>query len=222
MPSPLDAALSHEQAQRAYARLAGALSLATRYEALATRRQIAHADFGSARSVFEFGCGTGHFAALLLREHLPQTACYSGVDITPQLVAAARRRVAAFGTRAQVEQSDGGPPTESAAAHDRFVSNFVLDILPAAEIDAVLNVAHRMLSDDGLLCLASLAPGKGLLSRPVMQVWKTIYRVRPDLVGGCRPLELASLLSVRQWRTAHREVIAPLGIPLEVVVARKR
>lgn len=221
-PRALDAALSHQQAQKAYERLAGAPSLATRYEALATRRQLAHASFETARSVFEFGCGTGHYAHQLLARYLPADARYTGIDLTPRLVATARQRLSRFGARASVRQSDGGPPQgEPAGAHDRFVANFVLDILPEAEIAAVLDAAHAMLSDDGLLCLASLAPGRGFVSRRVMRVWEAVYRVAPGVVGGCRPLELRARLADERWRVTHSEVVGPLGIPLEVLIARK-
>ncbi|HSW11458.1 MAG TPA: class I SAM-dependent methyltransferase [Solimonas sp.] len=222
MQSKLDAALSHQQARQAYGLLAGVLSVATRYEALATRRMIEHARFGSARSVFEFGCGTGHFGNELLTHHLPADARYTGVDLTPRMIALSRKRLARFGVRAKLHQSDGGPPAdEQARSHDRFVSNFVLDLLPEVEIEAVLAAAHRMLADDGLLCLASLAPGRGFASRRIMRVWEAIYRVTPAVVGGCRPLQLRTLLPDSRWRVLHNEVVGPLGIPLEVVVAAK-
>jgi hypothetical protein len=37
---------------------------------------IARSDFGSAHSVFEFGCGTGALAVLLFQRHLPMGSRY--------------------------------------------------------------------------------------------------------------------------------------------------
>jgi SAM-dependent methyltransferase len=52
------------------------------YENPALDDLIAHASFQDARSVFEFGCGTGKFAAHLLENHLSPTASYLGCDIS--------------------------------------------------------------------------------------------------------------------------------------------
>ena len=161
---------------------------------------------------------------------MPQTARYKAVDVTPKMVALTRRRLSRFietghrstGRIVDVVQSDGGPPTgELTASYDRFVSNFVLDILPEPAISALLAAAHQMLSADGLLCLAALSPGESRASRTAMRAWQSIYAIRPELLGGCRPLELLALLPTDQWQILHKETVQPFAIPLEIVVARK-
>ena len=47
---------------------------------------IAHASFQEAQRVFEFGCGTGKFAARLLAEYLPASATYLGCDVSPVMI----------------------------------------------------------------------------------------------------------------------------------------
>ena len=56
--------------------------------------------FAGARSVFEFGCGTGRFAARLLAGEMPPDARYLGVDNSATMVELAGRRLAEFGPRA--------------------------------------------------------------------------------------------------------------------------
>jgi SAM-dependent methyltransferase len=70
---------------------------------------IAHAAFDSAHSVFEFGCGTGAFAARLLQHHLPADASYVGLDISDTMVLLAQERLKPWSERARVHQSDGTP-----------------------------------------------------------------------------------------------------------------
>ena len=48
------------------------------YEDIATRDLVTHANFEQARAVFEFGCGTGRFAADLLSHRLAENSSYMG------------------------------------------------------------------------------------------------------------------------------------------------
>jgi len=193
------------------------------YEDPATRDLIAHAAFEQATRVFELGCGTGRFAAALLAQHLVETATYTGCDVSATMVGLARGRLAQFGARAQVHLTDGSPHIAAPdAACDRLVSNYVLDLLPAEDIARLLAEAHRVLTPDGRLCLVSLTHGATRVSRFVSSAWAAVHRVRPALVGGCRPIELLDLLAERDWTVEYQHVVISFGIPSEVLVGRKR
>jgi ubiquinone/menaquinone biosynthesis C-methylase UbiE len=192
------------------------------YEDPALEEMVRHADFDTAEGVVEFGCGTGRFAERLLSEHLPQGARYWGCDISTTMVSLARERVRPFGSRAEVVRTDGGTslPLPDGSA-DRFVSTFVLDILPDPEIDAIVLEARRVLRDGGLIGLVSLTDPIGPLSAVIMAVWKGLYAVRPSLVGGCRPIQLGRRFDAPGWEIVHQRKMATFGIPSEVVIARK-
>lgn len=218
----LEAALSPEQARSAYRGLGRALDLAGLYEDFATRRLLPHARLEEARAVFEFGCGTGRFADHVLGRLLPPDALYTAVDVTPEMVASTQRRLARHGDRVRIRLSDGSPPTsEPAGAYDRFISNYVFDLLPESAIGAVLAEAHRMLRPGGLLVLSGLAPAQGPLSRICVGLWSAIYRARPEWVGGCRPLQLAPLIDPTRWALRYHAIVTPLGFPLEVLTAER-
>jgi SAM-dependent methyltransferase len=217
------ATLSHEQTRRVYDRIGAWQDTQAFYEDRATALVVAHGDFDTATRVFEFGCGTGRFAARLMAEHLPATAQYRGVDLSPTMIALARARLASFGSRADVVQTDGAPPAaERTGSCDRFVSNFVLDLLPEDDIAAVVREAHRMLVPGGVLGLASLSSGDMWPTRLVARLWSGVHRVVPALVGGCRPLDLRAWVPARDWTIRHHVHLAPFGLPSEVVVAERR
>ena len=214
--------LSHQEARRIYDRIGARQDTQAFYEDVATRELIRHGEFASALAVFEFGCGTGRFARMLLGDHLGPAATYRGVDLSPTMVGLAERRLSEFADRASVVLTDGGPPaSEPSASFDRFVSNFVFDLLSEADIAAVVSEAHRMLRPGGLLCLASLSPGHGLVSRAVIRVWSLIHRLDPRLVAGCRPIELIPFLEEGRWKIRHHRALAPYGLPSEAVVAER-
>jgi ubiquinone/menaquinone biosynthesis C-methylase UbiE len=214
--------LTHEEARRVYDRIGAGQDTQAFYEDRATGQLIRHGAFGSARRVLEFGCGTGRFALRLLSQQLPETARYRGLDVSPRMVQLARERLAPFASRVEVVLTDGAPPAgEPAASCDRFVSNYVLDLLAEDEIAAVLREAQRILEPGGLLCLAGLSTGIGPLSRLVARAWLGVHALRPALVGGCRPLDLLARLPAQQWRVRHHAKLAPFGVPSEVLVAER-
>jgi ubiquinone/menaquinone biosynthesis C-methylase UbiE len=215
--------LSRDEARRVYDRIGALQDTQAFYEDRATAILLEHGRFGIAQRVFEFGCGTGRFARRLLSQHLPASARYRGVDLSPGMVALAERRLAPFGPRAEVLLTDGSPPTaERTSSCDRFASNFVLDLLSQEDIAAVLREAHRMLEPGGLLCLASLSTGRGRLARMAARGWARVHALRPALVGGCRPLDLLSWVPAEPWSIRHHAHVVPFGVPTEVVVAERR
>lgn len=214
--------LSRDEARRVYDRIGAFQDSQAFYEDRATDLIIHHGDFSTAQQVFEFGCGTGRFALRLLSEHLPDSATYRAVDLSPTMVKLAEERLAPFSSRAQVVLTDGAPPVEEASGScDRFVSTYVLDLLAEEEIATVLGEAHRMLKPGGLLCLSSLTTGSGVASRLVAHLWSGVHWLSPSLVGGCRPIDVADSLPASEWRIRHQARVAPFAIPSEVVVAER-
>ena len=215
--------LTHAEARRVYDRIGAAQDSQAFYEDRATALLVRHGAFGSAQRVLEFGSGTGRFAFGLLSQHLPETARYRGLDVSPRMVQLAQERLAPFASRAEVALTDGAPPaSEPAASRDRFVSSYVLDLLSEEDVAAVLREAHRILEPGGLLCLCSLSTGTGVLSRLVACAWLRVHALRPALVGGCRPIELLGRLPAEAWRIRHHARLAPFGVPSEVLVAERR
>lgn len=214
--------LSREEARRVYDRIGRRQDSQAFYEDRAADLIVQHGRFAAARRVFEFGCGTGRLALRLLSDHLPASARYHAVDLSPTMVGLAEERLAPFADRSRVSLTDGGPPVdERSEYYDRFVSTYVLDLLCGEDITAVLREAHRILEPGGLVCLSSLSTGSGVTSRAVARIWSAIHRRNPAIVGGCRPLELVSRLSSSRWKLVYHGRIAPFAIPSEVLVAER-
>ena len=189
------------------------------YEDPATDVLLRWGAFEEARSVVEMGCGTGRLAAQVLRR---SRATYRGTDLSPVMVRLARERLSPFGTRAEVDLVDGGPPAVPPGSADRFVAAYVLDTLSDADIAATVDAAHRALGRGGLLCVASLGGAHAGLPRVVGAAWAAVHRVRPALVGGCRPVRVVPHLDPERWAVVRSERVAPWGVPSEAVVAERR
>jgi ubiquinone/menaquinone biosynthesis C-methylase UbiE len=215
--------LTPKQAKAFYDRFGAKQDWQGFYENPARSDLVAHADFGTAGAVFEFGCGTGEFAARLLAEHLPPRCSYTAVDISETMVRLARARLAPWSDRARVDRSSGSMILEAEdGAFDRFVSNYVLDLLSDADIRGLLAEAHRILSPGGRLCIAGLTRGTAPVASLVTRLWETLYAWRPALLGGCRPIDLRDYLDPGRWRIEHRNVCTAFGISSEVLVGSRR
>ena len=215
--------LSKDQARAYYDRLGAKQDSQGYYEDPATEGMVSHAAFPEARSVLELGCGTGRFAETLLVQYLSSTGRYLGIDLSPRMVELAQARLRRFGPRVAVRETDGSLPIAvPSGIYDRFVSNYVFDLLSESDIYAVLAEAQRMLRTGGLLCLVSLSNGSTPSSRVVAQLLTTVNALRPSLIGGCRPIQLRSFLSQPTWEVQYTNQVTPYGIPSEVVVAKKK
>jgi ubiquinone/menaquinone biosynthesis C-methylase UbiE len=188
------------------------------YEDIALADILKHARLEDAKSVVEFGCGTGRFAEEILRL---SKATYWGCDVSSTMIDLSRKRLSQFGERVTLWKSSGeiSLPLENNSA-DRFVSNYVLDILSAEEIISVLYEAHRVLKPDGLLCLTGLTHGEGLFSKLWTAFWSLRFALNPKWVGGCRPVALNEFLD--GWNIVHHNVVVARGISSEVIVAGKK
>jgi ubiquinone/menaquinone biosynthesis C-methylase UbiE len=215
--------LSVVEARAFYDRLGRGQDWQRSFDDPALADMIAHGGFESAQAVIEFGCGTGRIAERLLNDFLPSEARYLALDVSTTMIGLARARLERFGPRAEVRQTDGSPATGAPdASFDRFVSNYVLDLLSREAIAQVVDEAHRVLSPGGLLCLVSLTNGRSTFGRFFSRTWSRIHRMKPSLVGGCRPLELAGFIDPARWEVRHREVISSFGLTSEVLIASRR
>ena len=189
------------------------------YENPALDDLIAHASFQDTRSVFEFGCGTGKFAARLLEKHLSFSASYLGCDISPVMVELAKQRLEPYEGRAKVALSDGSMKFSlSEHSVDRVVSSYVLDLLSEEDIRRFLSESLRVIKPGGKVCLSSLTKGVSLPSWIVSTIWMTVFRVKPAIVGGCRPIRIDSFMDPLVWMVVYRKVVTPFGVPSEVLV----
>jgi ubiquinone/menaquinone biosynthesis C-methylase UbiE len=214
--------LSHDQARIFYDRFGAKQDLQRFYEDRAVEELMDHLALDSARSLLEFGCGTGRLAQGMLERELSSEARYLGIDISSTMVGLAQRRLRAFGARARVMRSGGAMELDvQSASYDRFLAIYVLDLLAEEDIARLLHEAHRILAAGGRLGLVSLTHGATAAARLVEKTWMALHRLRPSLVGGCRPLRLADFLGGSDWEILHQQAITQWGITSEVVVAAR-
>jgi ubiquinone/menaquinone biosynthesis C-methylase UbiE len=215
--------LSRDQVQAYYNRFGKLQDTQAFYEDAALDILIEHAAFDKAQAVFEFGCGTGRFAVRLLTSCLSPSATYTGIDLSETMVTIAQQRLSPYPDRARVIQSDGSihyPIADQSV--DRVVSTYVIDLLSETDIQKAISEAHRALAPDGKICLVSLSTGINFSSRMVCAIWNAVFNRRASLVGGCRPVQLATYLDENSWSIDYHKIITQFAVPSEILIAHPK
>jgi ubiquinone/menaquinone biosynthesis C-methylase UbiE len=214
-----DAPLTHAESRALFDRFGSRQDWQAFYEDAAVERLLVAGRFELASAVVEFGSGTGRLAERLLRALLPPHAAYVAFDSSTTMVTLARSRLCVFGDRASVALTDGTPQLPLPAdCCDRFLATYVIDLLSRRDARDLIVEARRVLVTGGLLCLVSLTSGQGAISRAVEMLWMGIHRRQPQLLGGCRPVQLLEHIGP-QWHLRHYEDVRRFGVCSEVVVA---
>ena len=194
-----------------------------RYEDAPVEAMIAHLGLETAEAVVEFGCGTGRWALEMLEHSLPSTARYWGCDLSDTMRRLARERLALYSDRVTIVQTNGCPkfdlPDQSC---DRLISTYVLDLLSDKDIQTFLAEAKRIVRPGGRMGLVGISPGCSPLSALVMRLWQWVHLLKPEILGGCRPMQLGDWLDTDRWQIIHYQQTAMYGIASEVWVLEKR
>jgi len=214
--------VTHDQARAYYDRRGSSADRGRRYDGPANRELALQARLHSARHVVEFGCETGRFAESLLANHLAPYTAYYAFDVSSIMVERTRDRLARFGPRVVVEQTDGSPVLPMAdAGCDRFISAYVFDLLSRADAQALMEEAARVLAPGGLLCISCLTKGSKPMPKLVSGVWTAIHRARPLSTGGSRPVSARDFLLPSRWRLLYWQEVTSLFVPSEVLIAER-
>jgi ubiquinone/menaquinone biosynthesis C-methylase UbiE len=214
-------ALTPAQARAFYDRFGSGQDRQAFYEDAPTRDLVDHLELDDVRAVLEFGCGTGRFAATLLAQHLRPETTYSALDSSTTMIDLAKARLAPWRDRVEIGLSDGGMTLPFTESHfDCFISTYVLDLLSEADINALLAEAHRVLTPGGRLGLVGLTPGRGPATRIVSHLAAAIHAIAPQLLGGCRPVDIRPFLPESVWRLSYHGVVSAWAITSQIIVAR--
>lgn len=169
--------------------------------------------------VLELGVGTGWTFSRLIRASGAAQAV--GLDVAHGMleVARARCRDDAGTSFPALLLGDGRRLPFAGASFDCLLSTYTFEVLPSAEIPAVLNECLRVLRPGGRLVAVNLTDGEGA-DAAFTDDWKHRFAEDPEYFGGARPLHLAPRLEATGFVDVTRQYCGP-DWPSEVLCARR-
>ncbi len=170
--------------------------------------------------VLEVAVGTG--AALLeILQRVDKTTVVYGVDLSPKMLEKARHTATKAGfTNVNLRQSDARSLPFDDNSFDVLFNNYMLDLIPLADMPLILQEFRRVLKNGGRLVMVNMSK-----EQPGITFYERLYqatpvRLNPYLYGGCRPVLMAEHTRQAGFQDVQREYVKNI-FPSEVVVGRK-
>lgn len=210
---------SKEAARKTYDRLSRWYDLlAGASERPARRVGLALLNAQPGECLLEVGFGTGHGLSALARA-VGSGGRVVGMDLSPGMLAAARRRLEQDGLieRVELRQADAAT-AELLGPFDAAFICFTLELFDTPEIPVVLGKCWQALRTRGRVVVVALSKSGG--ANPALQLYEWLHRRLPALFD-CRPIYPAEALEAAGFRLLERRRISMWGLPVEVALAAK-
>lgn len=168
-------------------------------------------------TVLEIGFGTGQ-ALVLLAEQVGVSGKVYGVDLSQSMCNIAHRRAEDQGLADRVLPQRGDAtrlPIDNSSVNAVFMC-FTLELFDTPDIPVVLRECQRVLQSGGRLCVVALAKHNCLATR----IYEWLHQRFPRLLD-CRPIYPEQALSDAGFHITAIENCSLLGLPVEMVLAKK-
>jgi ubiquinone/menaquinone biosynthesis C-methylase UbiE len=179
----------------------------------AHRHAVSKLELIPAINVLNVGIGTGAGHEEIQNLITPSGVAF-GLDISRNMLIITRNKLGC-----PLLLADGGQQPFRDKQFDRLYCAYTLDLLPAHELSVWLQEFRRVLKPDGRMVLVYMSEGKNILSRVGMSIWQMLYSISPLICGGCRPLNLISLVQQVGFAEVDCETISEFGFPSAILTA---
>ncbi|MGD2188086.1 MAG: methyltransferase domain-containing protein [Desulfobacterales bacterium] len=185
-------------------------------ESRARSRALELAVIKNGQKILEVAVGTGMAFFEIVKRNPDGTNI--GIDISAGMLKKAQKRLRQL-SRANYElkKASAFHLQGKDAQFDVIINNYMFDLIPFDQMDAVLAEFKRVLKKEGKLVLVNMTVGEKFGSR----IYDLMYRVSPRLMGGCRGIRLSQKLKDHGFHVKLREYHQQCLFPSEVILARK-
>ncbi len=213
----LPRALDFKHTQEKYRKVAWFYDLwswLTESKAAALMLQLA--DIHDGEDILEVACGTGVVFEQIVRQNPSGTNI--GIDLSPAMLAKARKRLAKTGRHNYVLQEGNALHLDfSEASFDLVVNNFMIDLMPEDRFDQLAAEFYRVIRPGGRLAITTFGFGKNRINK----IWYYTAKYFPDLLTGCRPVSFKDPLIKAGFSIEKSAQISQNTFPAEILLARK-
>ena len=185
-------------------------------ESRARIRALELAEIKNGLNILEVAVGTGLAFFEIVKRNPDGTNI--GIDISAGMLKKARKRLSRLsGANYELKKASAFHLEGEDEQFDVLINNYMFDLIPFDQMDAVLAEFKRVLKKGGKLVLVNMTIGEKFGSG----IYNFMYRVSPRLMGGCRGIRLSEKLKEHGFRLKLREYHQQCLFPSEVILAQK-
>ena len=211
--------MSKQEARANYDRLSRWYDLFARFERKYREAGLRKLNARAGEMILEIGFGTGHCIKALAQAVGDGGGVY-GIDISEGMCSVAQARVNKTGLsqRASLYCGDASRLPFEASIFDAIFMSFALELFDAPEILTVLGECHRVLKDDGRICVVAMS--RGSKHTTMLGLYEFFHRRFPRYID-CRPIIASKMLEQAGFRTQDVTEMSMWGLPVDIVLAQK-
>jgi demethylmenaquinone methyltransferase/2-methoxy-6-polyprenyl-1,4-benzoquinol methylase len=211
--SKQEARASYDRMSRWYDILSG------RYESKYREAGLRKLGAGEREVVLEVGFGTGH-CILALAQAVGDKGKVYGIDISEGMcnISLSRMEKSGLSERVELHCGDATQLPFKSNCFDAVFMSFALELFDTPEIPAVLNECHRVLKDDGRICIVAMS--KKAKDGMIVKLYEWFHDRLPNYVD-CRPIYTRKALEGAGFGISDVTEMSMWGLPVEIVLAIK-
>jgi len=214
----LEASHSGAHAVKTYSRLAPVYEVWARLtESKARARVLELADPKDGESILEVATGTGvQLRELAGRNPSGRTV---GIELSDGMFERTRRRLVSAGLVDRIELllADALDMPFEDESFDLITNSYMLDLLARKQIPLALEEMKRVLRPGGRLVLSNMTKAE----KTRHGLWDWLYAHGLGVTANCRGVLAVPVLTELGFTALHREYLAQMMFPTEIVFARK-
>jgi ubiquinone/menaquinone biosynthesis C-methylase UbiE len=169
-------------------------------------------------TVLEIGFGTGRGLVVLARS-VGEGGRVCGIDLSPGMLAVARRRVERTGLAGIIDLccGDAAALPFEASRFDAIFLSFTLELFDTPEIPVVLSECQRVLRPGGRLAAVAMAQRNA--DSLLVRLYGWAHR-RFSSVVDCRPIPVRQMIEIAGFHVHDGIETSTWGLPVDIVLAR--
>ena len=186
-------------------------------ESRARSRALELTEIKNGQKILEVAVGTG--LAFFEIVKLNPDGTNIGIDISAGMLKKARQRLSQLSEDSyELKKASAFHLEEDDEQFDVLINNYMFDLIPFDQMEAILAEFKRVLKKGGKLVLVNMTIGERFGSG----IFDFMYRVSPRLMGGCRGIRLSEKLTDHGFEVKLREYHQQCLFPSEVILAYKQ
>lgn len=168
--------------------------------------------------VLEIGFGTGHGLVSMARL-VGEEGSVDGVDLSQGMIKVSRTRLQKTGflPRVKLKHGDALQLPYGNTLFDAVFMSIALELFGANTMPGVLYECHRVLSDNGRLCVVALSKSGCSMAK---RIYEYLHDRFPQYFD-CRPIMINLELERRYFKVIEAAEYSLFGLPVSITLAKK-